>query len=82
MVDKVAPAIEYIRDITADRARLRRECDMRADDTLKLCMEIDGLNAKLEAVRNWLKESPMSERISARRCRELKGILGTGDSNA
>lgn len=27
--------------------RLRRECDMRADDTLKLCKEIDGLNARL-----------------------------------
>lgn len=29
----------------------------------------------VERVRNWLKESPMSERISRRRCEELLGIL-------
>jgi hypothetical protein len=33
-------------------------------------------------VRNWLKESPMSERISGRRCDELIGICDefSGDS--
>jgi hypothetical protein len=31
-------------------------------------------------VRNWLAESPMSERISAKRCRELKAILDANDT--
>lgn len=41
---------------------------------------VQAVNAKtvaalVERVRNWLAESPLAERISARRCRELRAIL-------
>ena len=35
------------------REELQRECDMRTDDAMKLCKEIDALNAKLEAIRDY-----------------------------
>lgn len=34
---------------------------------------------RLAAVREWLKESPTSERISMRRCNELLGLVGYPD---
>ena len=37
-------------------------------------IHMSRLDELVERIRNWLKESPMSERISARRCRELRAI--------
>ena len=39
----------------------------------------ENLAELVERVRNWLKESPMSERISARRCRELRALCDEFD---
>jgi hypothetical protein len=50
------------------------------DDRQVVALHCFSCAILIERVRNWLAESPMSERISAKRCRELKAILDANDT--
>lgn len=57
-----AELIRGMERVGQEVGRLQRECDMRADDNLKLCKEIDGLRAELASDREeWDKVSAEME---------------------
>jgi len=57
--------------------RLQRECEMRAADTMKLCKEIDGLNAIIAELRKEVERLRASLNLVA----QLDGqtLLGPSD---
>jgi hypothetical protein len=75
-----------------DRDSLERECEMRADDTMKLCKEIDALNAELVELRalvkdrlDWYTRSGRTKTLLSgvwiTRARKALGLTGPGDLN-
>lgn len=73
VMNEAADIIEWLskeRDALIEQEKHADEC-WRAQ-----CEENEALASKLDKVREWLACSPMSERISERRCEELLLLVG------